>query len=74
VADRANHHHRHHRHHQSNVEFRNRGTNIGLEEKLDEVFSSKFKMRGKSYPALVAENRRPTLLAKYYADMAETRD
>jgi hypothetical protein len=31
-------------------------------------------MRGKSYPALVAENRRPTLLAKYYADMAETRD
>lgn len=51
-----------------------RGTNIGLEEKLDEVFASEFTIRGKTYPALVPENQRPAFLEKYYRGLAGVRD
>jgi hypothetical protein len=48
-----------------------RGTNIGLEEKLDEVFASEFELNGNKYPALVPESERPAFLEKYYNDMAQ---
>jgi len=51
-----------------------RGTNIGLEEKLDEVFASQFEFEGKKYPTLVPEAERAAFLKSYYTSMKQVSD
>jgi len=48
-----------------------RGANIGLEEKLDEVFASELEIKGEKYPALVPKNEQPALLESYYEGLAK---